>query len=634
MSAETVGTIILRRSDRYPYYFIIGKIDSDVLRTLRTELSFYVNGYERTNTYKSGDWDGREVLLYRHKNGDFFFPTGLIDRVMNVLNAYGVKFLIEDATEIPHETIGLKRLSKITLREYQRMAVESIFMNGGGVVALPTGAGKTVIALQTIYAYDLPALILVNTKELLEQWRKNIVDFFGYEPGLVGDGKREFKQITVAMVQTMYNIVCEEGTDIDYPVLICDECLPYDSMIVTESGLMPIGKIVEERLNVRVLTHTGRYQRVTGWHKIPLNRRMVTVTHERGKLLCTEDHAILTQRGWICAKELVRTDVVYTLVTSVGSDDSVFSASQVWGVVFVDSGLPKYVYDITVEDDHSFVAEGVIVHNCHRVGADTIYKVAMNCYAAIRIGLSATVHRTDGADLKIWAALGEVGANITPEMLIDQGYLARPNFHFEKVPSTRLPKSCKWHEAYTSLIVCNEVRNERIIYWAKDLVSKGYRTFVSVNRVDHGEMLAERIPGAVFLSGKDKSKDRQEMLARFREGKLMCIISTLLSEGVDLPEMEAIILAGGGKSSILAIQRVGRALRTTPDKNAAYIIDFIDTGKFVANHSQSRMETFKEYYGKYCVLPNERIKAGKTKYDKRRRKRKEAQAATVGTTSG
>jgi superfamily II DNA or RNA helicase len=494
MSAETVGTIILRRSDRYPYYFIIGKIDSDVLRTLRNELSFYVNGYERTNTYKSGDWDGREVLLYRHKNGDFFFPTGLIDRVMNVLSAYGVKFLIEDATEIPHETIGLKRLSKITLHEYQRMAVESIFMNGGGVVALPTGAGKTVIALQTIYAYDLPALILVNTKELLEQWRKNIVDFFGYEPGLVGDGKREFKQITVAMVQTMYNIVCEEGTDIDYPVLICDEC--------------------------------------------------------------------------------------------------------------------------------------------HRVGADTIYKVAMNCYAAIRIGLSATVHRTDGADLKIWAALGEVGANITPEMLIDQGYLARPNFHFEKVPSTRLPKSCKWHEAYTSLIVCNEVRNERIIYWAKDLVSKGYRTFVSVNRVDHGEMLAERIPGAVFLSGKDKSKDRQEMLARFREGKLMCIVSTLLSEGVDLPEMEAIILAGGGKSSILAIQRVGRALRTTPDKNAAYIIDFIDTGKFVANHSQLRMETFKEYYGKYCVLPNERIKAGGTKYDKRRRKRKEAQAATVGTTSG
>jgi superfamily II DNA or RNA helicase len=463
-----MNTLILRRSDRYPYYFIIGNIDPVVLRTLRSELSFYVNGYERTTSYKDGRWDGRDVLIYRHRNGDFFIPIGLLARVTNVFNAFGVEYLIEDATEIPHDTLGLTRQSKLTLREYQRNAVESIFVNGGGVVALPTGAGKTIIALQIMYAYDLPALILVNTKELLEQWRQNIVEFFGYEPGVVGDGQREFKHITVAMVQTMYNIVSEENTDIDFPVLICDEC--------------------------------------------------------------------------------------------------------------------------------------------HRVGAETIYKVAMNCYAAIRVGLSATVHRTDGADLKIWAALGEICANITPEELIDQGYLAKPNFIFERVPAARLSRSCKWNDAYTSLIVCNEVRNERIINWASRLVAKGYRTFISVNRIDHGEFLAGHIPGSVFLCGKNSTKERQDILKRFREGSLKCIISTLLSEGVDLPEMEAIILAGGGKSSILAIQRVGRALRTTPDKQDAIIIDFIDTGRFVANHSQSRLETFKEYYGKYCVLPGERKK--------------------------
>lgn len=464
-------SIELKRSARYPYYFINGALSTSVLNALRNELSFFVGGYEKTTSYKNGSWDGKECLLYQSKRGDFFFPCGLVKTVCGVLDAYSVKYLINDETELPPSSAGLKKISPLKLRDYQKDAVQSVVMNNGGVVALPTGAGKTMLALQLIYAYDLPALILVNTKELLAQWQNDIRDFFGIECGMVGDGVREFKTITVAMVQTMYNIVTEEETEINFPVLVVDEC--------------------------------------------------------------------------------------------------------------------------------------------HRVAANTVYKVAMNCYACVRVGLSATPERTDGADKKIWAAVGEICSNITAEMLIDRGYLAKPNFIFESVPATRVSAKAKWHQAYNDLIVTNEVRNDKIVKIATNLMEKGYKAFVSVNRIDHGDLLARRIKDAVFFSGKTKSSERQEIIKRFREGDLNCIVSTLLSEGVNLPEMDAIILAGGGKSTVLTIQRVGRALRITPDKDSAIIVDFLDKGRYVSDHTANRLETYKKYYGKHCVLPSERFKKKK-----------------------
>ncbi len=47
-----------------------------------------------------------------------------------------------------------------------------------------------------------------------------------------------------------------------------------------------------------MLTHKGRFMRITNYFKIPLIKRMVRITHEKGELVVTEDHLILTQDGW------------------------------------------------------------------------------------------------------------------------------------------------------------------------------------------------------------------------------------------------------------------------------------------------------------------------------------------------
>ena len=102
---------------------------------------------------------------------------------------------------------------------------------------------------------------------------------------------------------------------------------------------------------------------------------------------------------------------------------------------------------------------------------------------------------------------------------------------------------------------------------------------------------------AESLYGTDKSDIRLDVLQRFREGELKILLSTLIKEGVDLPEMDAIILANAGKGGVggrKTVQTIGRCLRLTEKKNTAIIIDFFDDdGGVLAKHSEERMKVYK-----------------------------------------
>ncbi|MGQ4892787.1 MAG: DEAD/DEAH box helicase [Candidatus Njordarchaeia archaeon] len=64
---------------------------------------------------------------------------------------------------------------KFTLRDYQLRAVELLKVNDyKGVVVLPTGSGKTTVALEVMHRVKLKTLIVVPTLDLLDQWVRNI----------------------------------------------------------------------------------------------------------------------------------------------------------------------------------------------------------------------------------------------------------------------------------------------------------------------------------------------------------------------------------------------------------------------------------------------------------------------------
>ncbi|WP_049987441.1 DEAD/DEAH box helicase [Halobellus rufus] len=108
------------------------------------------------------------------------------------------------------------------LRSYQREAVEAWRANGDrGVVELPTGAGKTVLAVDAIARLGVPTLVVVPTIDLLEQWRRELETEFGVPIGQFGGGEQVQEAITVSTYDSAY--LRAEDVGGDFGLVVFDE---------------------------------------------------------------------------------------------------------------------------------------------------------------------------------------------------------------------------------------------------------------------------------------------------------------------------------------------------------------------------------------------------------------------------
>jgi superfamily II DNA or RNA helicase len=98
---------------------------------------------------------------------------------------------------------GLERTPRfeLTPRSYQREAIDAWKRHDGrGVIVLPTGAGKTVIALLATAELGLRTLVVVPTIELVHQWHGELAKRLGFpksDVGMIGGGKRTMRDLTV-----------------------------------------------------------------------------------------------------------------------------------------------------------------------------------------------------------------------------------------------------------------------------------------------------------------------------------------------------------------------------------------------------------------------------------------------------
>jgi superfamily II DNA or RNA helicase len=96
-------------------------------------------------------------------------------------------------------------ISKTKLRGYQEEALKAWLRAGKrGVIVLPTGAGKTIVAMAAISRVNTPAIVVVPTIDLMEQWRTNLVKEFNVEVGEYGGGENSVKAITVSTYDSAY----------------------------------------------------------------------------------------------------------------------------------------------------------------------------------------------------------------------------------------------------------------------------------------------------------------------------------------------------------------------------------------------------------------------------------------------
>lgn len=235
----------------------------------------------------------------------------------------------------------------------------------------------------------------------------------------------------------------------------------------------------------------------------------------------------------------------------------------------------------------------------HHVAADTYFEIAKNTKSEYVVGLSATIRREDGKELMLQAGIGPISYNISISELIRRGYLAKPHIHALRVSPVMFSKKDRYHAIYEKAIVYNAERNDKIALQAVELAEFG-PVYIHVRLIDHGEILKNKInrllgPGAtkaVFIHGKDKSAYRNEILDKFKADKQRILVSTLLGEGVDLPNMYALILAAGGQSGTLIRQVFGRLLRIS-EHDIVLFYDVADQCKYLYDHFLNRVSFYQ-----------------------------------------
>lgn len=92
----------------------------------------------------------------------------------------------------------------------QTSAVREWLLSPGGVLNLACGKGKTVCALEAIARLGRPALVIVHTSLLFNQWIERLKEFLpsvavGEIRGAVGTWSYKNKGVVVAMLQTLYD---------------------------------------------------------------------------------------------------------------------------------------------------------------------------------------------------------------------------------------------------------------------------------------------------------------------------------------------------------------------------------------------------------------------------------------------
>lgn len=236
-------------------------------------------------------------------------------------------------------------------------------------------------------------------------------------------------------------------------------------------------------------------------------------------------------------------------------------------------GDRQLVYDIEVEDNHNYIANGVLVHNCH---ITAYYDVMQKLFPMLPndrtvedegfvIGLTGTPWR-----LKTDESMGQFYKQLVcaPSYaeLISLGYLVEPVYYrVRNEPGGDMEADIEF---------C-------ISQW-KDK-AQGSSTFLFTSSVAFANLACEKfnnagIPSAV-VTGKTSRKQRDRIFSDFEREKTKVLISKdVLSEGCDIPKARVALFAAFTESKAKFVQRAGRVLRTFtyPDgrkKNDCIILD-------------------------------------------------------------
>lgn len=152
-------------------------------------------------------------------------PRGCIGELLELFETLGVPTIIDDK-RTKGSSLPLQFQGELT--EPQQQAAEAILNHDMGVVVAPTAFGKTVVAAWLIARRTVNTLVLVHTRQLMDQWLDRLERFLQPPPGILGHigagKKQQTGLLDAAILQSLIHQQSVNPVIEWYGQIIVDEC--------------------------------------------------------------------------------------------------------------------------------------------------------------------------------------------------------------------------------------------------------------------------------------------------------------------------------------------------------------------------------------------------------------------------
>lgn len=233
----------------------------------------------------------------------------------------------------------------------------------------------------------------------------------------------------------------------------------------------------------------------------------------------------------------------------------------------------------------------------HHTAAELYYKATAKFDNVTRLyGLSATPYRRDGATLRIEAvsgptySLNNIGSSFS--ILLD-GVLCKPDIYSILVPEHKsVSITGTYQDNYNKQIIKNTDRHKIIATLAK----KHKKVIVAVNRIKQGNEIAKEL-GSSAIECYSNTDGLYSKFTKWKSGKVKILISTLVGEGFDVPDVDCLIVASPSSD---IMQEIGRVIRRSPNKDKAYVYVIEDDVQFLKRINKKKNVSWQEKFPDEC----------------------------------
>lgn len=285
---------------------------------------------------------------------------------------------------------------------------------------------------------------------------------------------------------------------------------------------------------------------------------------------------------------------------------------------------PDTTYNLHVETNHNYFANGALVSNCHGAKGKELQKILTDHASKIpyRFGVTGTMPPEPSDEMAVHVALGPVRYTVSAKQLIGEGVLAAPHIDVIQLeedlkdeyaefcaglsPLEKPPTYTQYKDQYlpdfTSEKAYLHRRSMRIEWIASYIQAKADKkkgnVMCFVDSIPFGRKLADQIPGAIFVNGQDVKSPakRREVYDLFEQQDNLVVIATvnIAGTGLDVPRIFNIVTIDLGKSFVRVIQALGRGLRKAHDKDTVMISDICSDLKYSKKHLKQRTNYYDD----------------------------------------